>query len=82
MRTGKRAKRKVATQPLNGHTARKPAARRTAVRQNGEKNIFAIIGEIGGRIPEEELLTIPKDLSINLDHYLYGVPKVEPWKPV
>ncbi len=26
-------------------------------------------------IPEEELDKIPTDASLNLDHYLYGVPK-------
>jgi len=33
--------------------------------------------ELGASIPEEELEKVPKDLSINLDHYLYGAPKEE-----
>jgi hypothetical protein len=61
MRTGIRAKRKVATQPLNGHAARKPAVRRTGVPSNGEKNIFDIIGEIAAKIPESELQALAND---------------------
>ena len=32
--------------------------------------------EIGARVPPEEWAKVPKDLSVNLDHYLYGTPKV------
>ncbi len=35
------------------------------------------IVELGASIPEEEWEKVPKDLSINLDHYLYGAPKEE-----
>lgn len=33
--------------------------------------------ELGASIPKEELEKVPTDLSINLDHYLYGAPKEE-----
>ena len=34
-----------------------------------------IILEIASNIPQEDLENIPSDLSENLDHYIYGVPK-------
>lgn len=37
--------------------------------------IEEIIAEIASQIPEEEWREVPEDLSINLDHYLYGAPK-------
>ena len=33
--------------------------------------------EMGMRIPDEELARLPTDGSINLEHYLYGAPKVK-----
>ena len=33
--------------------------------------------EIGASVPMEEWEKVPTDLSINLDHYLYGAPKEE-----
>jgi hypothetical protein len=30
---------------------------------------------LGRMIPEEELRRIPKDLSSQIDHYVYGSPK-------
>ena len=39
---------------------------------------FEIVVEHGMRIPDEELAKLPSDGSINLEHYLYGAPKVEP----
>jgi hypothetical protein len=35
------------------------------------------VEEIRSQVPREEWEAIPKDLSKNLDHYLYGVPKEE-----
>src|ERR1700730_16571387 len=37
--------------------------------------IWEIAEEIGSNIPEEEWDKLPKDASINLDHYLYRTPK-------
>jgi hypothetical protein len=41
------------------------------------KPFWQVVLEIGASIPEEEWEKVPTDLSINLDHYLYGAPKVE-----
>lgn len=54
--------------------------------QENEKNtniepesleIWEIAEKISQQIPEEEWKKIPTDLSKNLDHYLYGIPKIE-----
>lgn len=39
--------------------------------------ISAIIAELALQVPEEELSTLPADLSSNIDHYLYGAPRAE-----
>jgi hypothetical protein len=37
---------------------------------------IARIGQrLGSMIPDEELRGIPKDLSSQIDHYVYGTPK-------
>ena len=38
-------------------------------------NIVEIGQRLGRMIPEEELRNIPKDLSSQIDHYVYGWPK-------
>ncbi len=37
--------------------------------------IVRIAQRLGRMIPEEELRRIPKDLSSQVDHYVYGTPK-------
>ena len=37
--------------------------------------IVAMAQRLGRQIPEEELRRIPKDLSTQIDHYVYGTPK-------
>jgi hypothetical protein len=37
--------------------------------------IARIAQRLGRMIPEEELRRIPKDLSSQVDHYVYGTPK-------
>jgi hypothetical protein len=37
--------------------------------------IARIAGRLGRMIPEEELRNFPKDLSSQIDHYVYGTPK-------
>jgi len=37
--------------------------------------IARIVQRLGRMIPEEELRGIPKDLSDQVDHYVYGTPK-------
>ena len=44
--------------------------------EDDDRPIWEIIAEIGRSIPDEDLAKIPTDSSINLDHYLYGAPKV------
>ena len=39
--------------------------------------VWERVVEMGARIPREEWEKVPNDLSINLDHYLYGAPKEE-----
>ncbi len=50
-------------------SARKPGARPKMPR------IARIAQRLGRMIPEEELRRIPKDLSSQVDHYVYGLPK-------
>jgi putative addiction module CopG family antidote len=42
----------------------------------GEESISEIFIRLGQQVPPEEWSRVPTDLSINLDHYLYGSPKV------
>ena len=39
------------------------------------QRIAQIVARLGRMIPEEELKQIPKDLSEQVDHYVYGLPK-------
>ena len=41
-----------------------------------DRPIWEIIAEIGRSVPDEAWEDVPTDLSKNLDHYLYGAPKV------
>ena len=38
-------------------------------------NIVQVAQGLGRKIPDEELRLIPKDLSGQIDHYVYGTPK-------
>ncbi|MBW4693444.1 MAG: hypothetical protein KME27_16980 [Lyngbya sp. HA4199-MV5] len=38
---------------------------------------LSMIDEIRAQVPDEEWKKLPTDLSKNIDHYLYGAPKVE-----
>jgi hypothetical protein len=38
-------------------------------------NIVKVAQRLGRMIPDEELRLIPKDLSGQIDHYVYGTPK-------
>lgn len=53
-------------------TKRNPQRRRP-----GEQPAWKAIVRLGERIPPEELANFPKDGARNLDHYLYGSPKVD-----
>ena len=39
--------------------------------------IWEIAAQIGAEVPQEEWAKVPGDLSKNVDHYLYGSPKLE-----
>lgn len=43
---------------------------------NHERPIWEVIEEISRSVPEKMWDEVPNDLSKNLDHYLYGAPKV------
>jgi len=49
-------------------------AKRTAASRKMPR-IARIAGRLGRMIPEEELRNFPKDLSSQIDHYVYGTPK-------
>jgi hypothetical protein len=52
------------------------APTRRAPRSKGKlPRIVRIAERLGRRIPGSELQSIPKDLSDQLDHYIYGMPK-------
>jgi hypothetical protein len=53
----------------------KPSAGRSAARTPKTSRIVRIAQRLGRLIPEEELRRIPKDLSSQVDHYVYGLPK-------
>jgi putative addiction module CopG family antidote len=41
----------------------------------GETPIWETIARLCATVPDEELAKLPTDLSVNIDHYLYGAPK-------
>jgi len=41
------------------------------------QSFLGMIDEIRAQVPAEEWKKLPTDLSKNIDHYLYGSPKVE-----
>ena len=41
------------------------------------QSFLSMIDEIRAQVPDEEWKKLPADLSKNIDHYLYGSPKVE-----
>lgn len=45
----------------------------TAPRQ--ERPIWEVIREISSEVPDEVWEQLPRDGSLNVDHYLYGAPK-------
>lgn len=60
---------------LLGMAGRSPAASDSP---SEEPNVLLKLAEMATRdMPEEAWKDLPPDFSINLDHYLYGAPKVE-----
>ena len=48
---------------------------RPAQRSQSVPRIAKIAQRLGNMIPKSELKAIPKDLSSQIDHYVYGTPK-------
>ncbi|MBW4472857.1 MAG: hypothetical protein KME45_21145 [Stenomitos rutilans HA7619-LM2] len=45
--------------------------------EGGIASLLDLVAQIHAQVPPEEWEKLPRDLSINHDHYLYGSPKVE-----
>jgi len=52
-----------------------PSARKPTGASRKMLRIARIVQSLGRMIPDEELRRIPKDLSSQIDHYVYGTPK-------
>jgi hypothetical protein len=61
--------------PTGNTKSATPSARKPARRSAKMPRIAQIAQRLGRMIPEEELRRIPKDLSSQVDHYVYGLPK-------
>ncbi len=44
---------------------------------DGIQSLLDLVAQIHAQVPPEEWEKLPRDLSINHDHYLYSSPKVE-----
>jgi hypothetical protein len=55
--------------------ALKPSAEEPGPAPPKTPSIVQIAQRLGRKIPVEELRLIPKDLSGQIDHYVYGSPK-------
>ena len=55
----------------------KASRARAARRPASPRPIWEVIEKIGASVPKEEWAKVPTDASKNLDHYLYGHPKLE-----
>ncbi len=67
------------TKKTTRRSQRKP---RPAPKRRRHKNVLQTLGaaidKITASIPPEAWDVLPRDLSKNVDHYLYGSPKQEP----
>ena len=54
---------------------RAPAGGKKRAPVGKRPRIEKIARRLGSMIPEEELRRFPKDLSSQIDHYVYGTPK-------
>ena len=69
-----RAARRVTAK--NGVVNRRNAAGETRKIRTPLQELLDSIAESWSRIPQEERDRIPADGAMNVDHYLYGAPKV------
>jgi hypothetical protein len=58
-------------------TAEKAAEPAPATATSSPRPIWEVAMELGASVPESDWAKVPRDLSKNLDHYLYGAPKQE-----
>lgn len=49
----------------------------SAPSEGGIASLLDLVAQIHAQVPPEEWEKLPRDLSINHDHYLYGSAKVE-----
>ena len=70
MATKTTSKVRIPKQRLSDRRAKDPSAGKT-------KTVWETIDELIARTPEEEWAKLPKDGAKNIDHYLYGSPKLE-----
>ncbi len=61
----------------NGNAAHGASIAATASEDFSAHSFLSMIDEIRAQVPAAEWKKLPTDLSKNLDHYLYGAPKVE-----
>lgn len=61
--------------PTGPSKSARPSPRKPTGRPPKTPRIARIAQRLGRMIPEEELQRIPKDLSSQVDHYVYGLPK-------
>ena len=54
------------------------SGRKAALRKQPHPSLWEKIDALIADVPDREWSKLPKDGSINLDHYLYGIPKQQP----
>lgn len=71
------------TQELSSHSIRFSTIAQTGPRPETERHspereeppIWQLAAEVAGQVSDEDWAKVPRDLAINVDHYLYGTPK-------
>jgi len=65
-------------QQLQSQLQSKPDTSETSATEAKELPSFFVAAQrLSAELPEEAWKDLPPDFSINLDHYLYGAPKIE-----
>jgi hypothetical protein len=49
----------------------------TSPATSSPRPIWEVAMELGAAVPDSDWAKVPRDLAKNLDHYLYGAPKLE-----
>ena len=58
-----------------GKSSRKESLEELRKRVAAKSPLMAKIFELSDSVPPEDWKKLPRDLSYNLDHYIYGLPK-------